>query len=202
MSRQLGFKCQKCGEAVFGTTEYFGENIRCDTCNQMNRIPLGFYCKIPLVYYRWASIIFALQLALFYLKFGSCVGYQYQGFPWLIPVWVLLITLVFCYHLPKSTAFFSYSAVFRKNPLEFRGHFSALGGDDIACYVPFITFLMFEFLYVQTSKLTGSDPIAFIRKPWLFVLIGALAAIFMTAIISAIAFQIAPERMKRMIREK
>ena len=196
MARQLGFRCE-CGHTVFASTDYFGEQVKCDGCGRVLQIPLGFYNKVPLHLYRWALLALVIFLSVIYLKYGHFLGRSAGWTAWLLPVWIGVIGYIFCYHIPKGVMFVAYSSVTKKEALDNRGHVAALGGDDIACYAPLAVYLALAGVYIATWEAGGADPISAIRDPWIFLIIGGVLAIFATVVLTWLAWQLASPRLKR-----
>lgn len=196
MKRNLGFKCD-CGHIVFASTDYFGEHVICDYCGKLLPIPLGFYNKIPAVLYPLFFWGFAAFLSILYLKYGDFIGRSPGWTAWLLPLWLFLIMYLFSYHIPKGIMFSVYSIVLKKDPFVHRGLVSALGGDDIAFYVPLGTYSALTILYFITYRATELDILSFIRNPWFFMLIGGGVAAVLTAVLELLSFEFAPRRLKK-----
>lgn len=198
MKKNLGFKCD-CGHIVFASTDYFGEQVKCDKCSKWLPIPLGFYNRIPLHLYRWIVLVFVIFLSTLYLKYGYYIGCASGWTMWMFPLWVGLIVIIFCNAVSKALMFMTFSNVMKRDPYKHRGLIAAIGGDDISLYVPVITYLLLALVYIINYSSIGVDLISFIRNPWLFMVIGAVFAAVFTTVLSWMVFRFAPRRLKRFL---
>ncbi len=194
--RNLGFKCD-CGHIVFASTDYFGEQVQCDGCGNFLPIPLGFYNKLPARFYPLIFLAFVTYMSYIYVGQGQYIGRSSGLAAWLLPLWIVPIAFLFCSLIPKTFMFSVYSFVMKRPFERHRGHVAALGGDDIACYVPIIAYLALIMVYARINSSGGSDSLSAVRNPWIFMMIGAGVAAGATAVVAWLAFLFAPRRLKR-----
>ena len=85
MPKQLGFKCA-CGNTIFASTTYFGEQVKCSACGQAMAIPFGFYRNQTMAsLYPWLMLVFVIVMGVLYAWFPQVLGRPASGIWWRKP---------------------------------------------------------------------------------------------------------------------
>jgi hypothetical protein len=206
MSKKLGFKCTHCGNVIFVSTEYFAEEISCPNCHNTVEIPFMMYTWIPPIAHSLIRVAFPVFGAFVFLRYATVLGSQHTSWKWGL-VWAVVIFLFdnVVWIVSRSILEVVYSRYVGKLPADAQRRFAAsgrrvrltaAGGDDLLLVVPKLVYAVLFYVYWSSFHLSGADPIAMIRGPWVFLLLGAAPAVVLSVLLAWTAFRVSMRKLR------